>query len=213
MYWCNTSIFWLCSGAQNEWMQNKQHTLEGACYRQGVLHQDHPNLWEGWTALAPGGSNLDPAFSTFCILIICTLLVCLARCRTPLFSMSWTVVDKWVCVRVRPCISNSVLFQCISDASLKLFRILWHIAYRTLHVMQLCTAPCIHAVDGEKLRAVLLINPTKSTLLPILNQGGVGQNPRQTSCIWFNRQLILLQSSPPKLPASHLALNHLNQTW
>jgi len=29
-------------------------------------------------------------------------------------------------------------------------------------------------VDGEKLRAVLLINPTKSTLLPILNRGEVG---------------------------------------
>src|SRR5258705_4480647 len=29
-------------------------------------------------------------------------------------------------------------------------------------------------VDGEKLRAMLLINPTKSTLLPILNQGEVG---------------------------------------
>src|SRR5258708_26118224 len=37
------------------------------------------------------------------------------------------------------------------------------------------------------------------------------KNPRQTSCIWFNRQPILLQSSPIKLPASHLALNHLNQ--
>ena len=33
----------LCSGAQNEWMQNKQqHTLEGAHYRQRVLHQDYP---------------------------------------------------------------------------------------------------------------------------------------------------------------------------
>src|SRR5258707_14501493 len=74
------------------------------------------------------------------------------------------------------------------------------------------STPLVHTVDGEKLRAMLLINPTKSTLLPILNQGEVGQTPRQTSCIWFNRQLILLQSSPIKLPASHLALNHLNQT-
>ncbi len=56
---------WLCSGAQNEWMQNKQHTLEGAHYRQKVLHQDHPNLWEGWMASALGGSNLDPAFPPF----------------------------------------------------------------------------------------------------------------------------------------------------
>src|SRR5260221_13786451 len=31
-----------------------------------------------------------------------------------------------------------------------------------------------YGVDGEKLRAVLLINPTKSTLLPILNRGEVG---------------------------------------
>jgi len=23
-------------------MQNKQHTLEGACYRQSILHQDYP---------------------------------------------------------------------------------------------------------------------------------------------------------------------------
>src|SRR6266481_5179028 len=35
------------------------------------------------------------------------------------------------------------------------------------------------------------------------------KNPRRTSCIWFNRQPILLQSSPIKLPASHLALNCL----
>src|SRR5258708_1939762 len=33
-------------------------------------------------------------------------------------------------------------------------------------------------VDGEKLRAVLLINPTKSTLLLILNRGEVGQKPK-----------------------------------
>src|SRR5260221_9601795 len=81
-------------------------------------------------------------------------------------------------------------------------------SYRQTHPAHIWT----HTVDGEKLRAMLLINPTKSTLLPILNQGEVGQNPRQTYCIWFNRQPILLQSSPIKLPASHLALNHLNQT-
>src|SRR5258708_26827068 len=70
----------------------------------------------------------------------------------------------------------------------------------------------MRVVDREKLRAVLLINPTKSTLLLILNRGEVGpKKPRQTSCIWFNRQLILLQSSPNKLPTSHLALNPLNQ--
>src|SRR5258708_33069141 len=32
----------------------------------------------------------------------------------------------------------------------------------------------VYVVDREKLRAVLLINPTKSTLLPILNRGEVG---------------------------------------
>ena len=48
-------------------------------------------------------------------------------------------------VRVWPCILNSVLLQHISDASLKLFHILWCIAYWTPHVMQLCTTPCIHA--------------------------------------------------------------------
>jgi len=47
-------------------------------------------------------------------------------------------------VRVWPCVSNSALFQCISDASPKLFHVLWCIVYRTLHVTQLCTAPCIH---------------------------------------------------------------------
>src|SRR5258707_3899472 len=64
----------------------------------------------------------------------------------------------------------------------------------------------VNSVDREKLRAVLLINPTKSTLLPILNQGEVGpKKPRQTSCIWFNRQLILLQSSPIKLSSQSLS--------
>src|SRR5258708_29771409 len=48
-------------------------------------------------------------------------------------------------VRVQPCISDSVLFRCISDASPKLFCILRHIAYRTPHVMQLHIAPCIRA--------------------------------------------------------------------
>src|SRR6266446_1282908 len=53
---------------------------------------------------------------------------------------------------------------------------------------------------------MLLINPTKSTLLLILNRGEVGpKNPRQTSCIWFNRQLILLQSSPIKLSSQSLS--------
>ena len=68
-YWCNMLILcmktWLCSRAQNEWMQNKQCTLEGAHYRQRVLHQDHPNHWEGWTVSVPGGSNLGPAFPPF----------------------------------------------------------------------------------------------------------------------------------------------------
>src|SRR5258708_24310704 len=64
----------------------------------------------------------------------------------------------------------------------------------------------LHIVDGEKLRAMLLINPTKSTLLLILNRGEVGpKKPRQTSCIWFNRQLILLQSSPIKLSSQSLS--------
>src|SRR5258706_2014692 len=64
----------------------------------------------------------------------------------------------------------------------------------------------LNVVDGEKLRAVLLINPTKSTLLPILNQGEVGpKKPKQTSCIWFNRQPILLQSSPIKLSSQSLS--------
>src|SRR6266436_5849482 len=31
------------------------------------------------------------------------------------------------------------------------------------------------------------------------------KNPRQTSCIWFNRQLILLQSSPIKLSSQSLS--------
>src|SRR5258708_10038997 len=38
-----------------------------------------------------------------------------------------------------------------------------------------------HTVDGEKLRAMLLINPTKSTLLLILNQGEVGPKQNQGS--------------------------------
>src|SRR5258707_1088293 len=65
---------------------------------------------------------------------------------------------------------------------------------------------CCYIVDREKLRAMLLINPTKSTLLLILNRGEVGpKKPRQTSCIWFNRQLILLQSSPIKLSSQSLS--------
>src|SRR5258708_5342567 len=53
---------------------------------------------------------------------------------------------------------------------------------------------------------MLLINPTKSTLLPILNRGEVGpKKPRHTSCIWFNRQPILLQSSPIKLSSQSLS--------
>src|SRR5260221_13859513 len=64
---------------------------------------------------------------------------------------------------------------------------------------------CLPIVDGEKLRAMLLINPTKSTLLLILNRGEVGpKKPRQTSCIWFNRQLIL-QSSPIELSSQSLS--------
>src|SRR5258708_31624778 len=31
------------------------------------------------------------------------------------------------------------------------------------------------------------------------------KNPRQTSCIWFNRQLVLLQSSPIKLSSQSLS--------
>ncbi len=46
-------------------------------------------------------------------------------------------------VRVQPCILNSMLLQHISDASPKLFHILWCIVYQTPHVTQLCTAPCI----------------------------------------------------------------------
>src|SRR5260221_226794 len=71
----------------------------------------------------------------------------------------------------------------------------------------------LSTVDGEKLRAVLLINPTKSTLLPILNQGEVGPKTQGRPPVsgstgnqyFFN----LLQSN---FPASHLALNRLNQT-
>src|SRR5258707_14471184 len=37
-----------------------------------------------------------------------------------------------------------------------------------------CQEECHDGVDGEKLRAMLLINPTKSTLLLILNRGEVG---------------------------------------
>src|SRR6266436_9518971 len=42
-----------------------------------------------------------------------------------------------------------------------------------IHVFSKHRVP-VHVVDGEKLRAVLLINPTKSTLLLILNRGEVG---------------------------------------
>src|SRR5258708_917224 len=74
--------------------------------------------------------------------------------------------------------------------------------------------PSHSGVDREKLRAVLLINPTKSTLLPILNRGEVGPKKNQGrppvsgstgNQYFFN----LLQSN---FPASHLALNRLNQT-
>src|SRR5258708_9904796 len=69
------------------------------------------------------------------------------------------------------------------------------------------------AVDGEKLRAVFLINPTKSTPLPILNRGEVGpktQGRPPVSGSTGNRYFFnLLQSN---FPASHLALNCLNQT-
>src|SRR5258708_2109288 len=73
---------------------------------------------------------------------------------------------------------------------------------------------CTCVVDREKLRAVLLINPTKSTLLPILNRGEVGPKKNQgrppVSGSTGNRYFFnLLQSN---FPASHLALNHLNQT-
>src|SRR5258708_29506326 len=68
-------------------------------------------------------------------------------------------------------------------------------------------------VDGEKLTAVLLINPTKSTLLPILNRGEVGPKTQArppVSGSTGNRYFFnLLQSN---FPPSHLALNHLNQT-
>src|SRR5258708_36720021 len=42
----------------------------------------------------------------------------------------------------------------------------------------------VDIVDREKLRAMLLINPTKSTLLPILNQGEVG--PKKTEADLLN---------------------------
>src|SRR6266436_2006325 len=81
-------------------------------------------------------------------------------------------------------------------------------------------SPCLDAllsvegsVDREKLRAVLLINPTKSTPLLILNQGEVGpktQGRPLVSGSTGNRYFFnLLQSN---FPASHLALNCLNQT-
>jgi len=48
-------------------------------------------------------------------------------------------------VRVQPCILNSALFQCISNASPKLLHVLWCIAHWTLHATQLHTTPCICA--------------------------------------------------------------------
>ena len=63
-----------------------------------------------------------------------------ARCWRQLITLFMACLAS---VRVQPCISNSMLFQCISDASPKLLCVLWHIAHQTLHATQLCTAPCI----------------------------------------------------------------------
>ena len=45
-----------------------------------------------------------------------------------------------------------------------------------------------HGVDGEKLRAMLLINPTKSTLLPILNWGEVGPKKNKADLLYLVQQ-------------------------
>src|SRR5260221_12077143 len=52
----------------------------------------------GLNGISTGRFKPGSSLSTFHILIICTFLVLLVRCRTPLFvfGMSWTVVDKWV---------------------------------------------------------------------------------------------------------------------
>src|SRR5260221_6676102 len=77
-----------------------------------------------------------------------------------------------------------------------------------LSICNLSAGWLMDVVDGEKLRAMLLINPTKSTLLPILNRGEVGQKPKadllylvqqatNTSSIFSNQTSS--QSLSPKL--------------
>ena len=71
----------------------------------------------------------------------------------------------------------------------------------------------LYGVDREKLRAMLLINPTKSTLLPILNRGEVGQKPKadllylvqqatNTSSIFSNQTSSQSLSPKPSEPNS-----------
>src|SRR6266436_1594608 len=67
----------------------------------------------------------------------------------------------------------------------------WHcglimmIRYGLCHLYEVC---CSTVVDGEKLRAVLLINPTKSTLLPILNRGEVGPKKTKADLLYLVQQ-------------------------
>ncbi len=116
------------------------------------------------------------------------LLVAISSALENCLPVSVNQIDILGHVRVWPCVSNSVLFWCIPEASPKLFHVLWWIAYWTLHAMQLCTAPCIRASAcatptclfvclftfvtgthvirrglGRRLRSSLLLNSSPST--------------------------------------------------
>src|SRR5258706_7476219 len=75
--------------------------------------------------------------------------------------------------------------------------------------MQLCTAPCIctsaHCRWGET-QSHAPNQPNQIHTIPDTEpRRSRTKNPRQTSCIWFNRQPILLQSSPIKLSSQSLS--------
>ena len=125
------------------------------------------------------------------------LLVAISSALENCLPVSVNQIDILGHVRVWPCVSNSVLFWCIPEASPKLFHVLWWIAYWTLHAMQLCTAPCIHA--SACLFVCLSVSPSR--LFPLIDGQWTGAKSDCTHSIrrGLGRRLrssLLLNSSP-----------------